>query len=85
MARGAARIIPRAARLAASRWLARRTSARFASDFAALAARPDPIIAGPWLGEVGFELLYWVPFVAWCAEQFDIAPERWIVIFFMVT
>ncbi len=55
-------------------------SARFARDFEAMVARPDPIIAGPWLGEVGFELLYWVPFLAWCAERFDVPPERWIII-----
>lgn len=24
-----------------------------------------PIIVGPWLSETGFELLYWIPFVAW--------------------
>jgi hypothetical protein len=23
------------------------------------------IIAGPWTGEVGFELLYWIPFLNW--------------------
>lgn len=80
MPRGLTRIIPRPARLAASRWLASRTSARFARDFEAVVARPEPIIAGPWLGEVGFELLYWVPFLAWCARHFDVAPERWIII-----
>jgi hypothetical protein len=32
-------------------------------------ARDDkPVIVGPWLGEVGFELLYWVPFLRWVAE-----------------
>jgi hypothetical protein len=80
VARGLTRLIPRPARLLASRWLAGRTSAQFEHDFAALVSRPDPIIAGPWLGEVGFELLYWVPFLAWCAQHFDVPPERWIVI-----
>jgi hypothetical protein len=27
------------------------------------------IIAGPWTGEVGFELLYWIPFLNWLVEQ----------------
>jgi hypothetical protein len=66
--------------MAASRWMAGRTSAQFERDFAAMVARPDPIVAGPWLGEVGFELLYWVPFLAWCAHRFDVAPERWLII-----
>jgi hypothetical protein len=42
----------------------------------ALADSGRPILAGPWLGEVGFELLYWVPFLAWVAEHFGIGPER---------
>jgi hypothetical protein len=80
MARRLTRMVPRAARLAASRWMAGRTSARFEREFAALVARPEPIIAGPWLGEVGFELLYWVPFLAWCAQRFDVPPERWVIL-----
>jgi hypothetical protein len=27
------------------------------------------IIVGPWTGEVGFELLYWIPFLTWLAGQ----------------
>ena len=41
--------------------------------------RPVPIVAGPWLGEVGFELLYWVPFLRWCAERLDVDPDRFVV------
>jgi hypothetical protein len=29
----------------------------------------EDIIVGPWTGEVGFELLYWIPFLGWLAEQ----------------
>ena len=34
---------------------------------------------GPWLGEVGFELLYWVPFLRWFAGRFECRPRasRW--------
>ena len=72
------RLLPRAVRLAASGYLARRNSARLQRDLAAMAARPAPIVAGPWLGEVGFELLYWVPFLRWCAERLDAGPDRFI-------
>src|SRR5438128_835759 len=72
--------LARPSRLAASAWLARRTSARLRRDLAALAARPEPIVVGPWLGEVGFELLYWIPFVAWFAECFDVPRERLLVL-----
>lgn len=27
------------------------------------------VIAGPWTGEVGFELLYWIPFLNWLQSQ----------------
>ncbi len=40
-------------------------------------ARGDaPILVGPWTGEVGFELLYWAPFVRRVIERFDIDPGR---------
>ncbi len=37
-----------------------------------------PIIAGPWLSEVGYEVLYWVPFLRWVAAAYRIPPERLI-------
>ena len=39
-----------------------------------------PVIVGPWTGEVGFELLYWIPFLQWVRETFPIDPARLIVI-----
>lgn len=35
-----------------------------------------PIVVGPWLSEVGFELLYWVPLLRWALSRQAIAPER---------
>src|SRR5262245_38172770 len=35
----------------------------------ALSRSKRPVIIGPWTGEVGFELLYWVPFVRWAVER----------------
>ena len=40
------------------------------------ARRGGPILVGPWTGEVGFELLYWAPFVRWAVERFRIDPDR---------
>jgi hypothetical protein len=39
-----------------------------------------PIIAGPWLGEVGFEILYWIPFLRWLVAEFDIDPRRVVAV-----
>src|SRR5688500_20269007 len=41
-------------------------------------AGDGPIIAGPWLSEVGYEALYWVPFLRWFCAAYRIAPERLI-------
>src|SRR5437773_9066504 len=71
--------VPRPIRRAASAFLARRKSAALQDDLAAMVARRAPIVAGPWVGEVGFELLYWVPFLRWCAEHLDVDPDRFIV------
>lgn len=39
-----------------------------------------PILVGPWRGEVGFEVLYWIPFVAQIAHETGIPIERFIPI-----
>ena len=39
-----------------------------------------PIIVGPWLSEVGYEVLYWVPFVRWVKAAFRIDPDRLFVV-----
>jgi hypothetical protein len=39
-----------------------------------------PIIAGPWLSETGFELLYWVPFLAWAKAYGNFDPERFLIV-----
>ncbi len=36
----------------------------------------QPVIVGPWTGEVGFELIYWVPFVRWAINRYGIDPAR---------
>ncbi|HEU5256646.1 MAG TPA: hypothetical protein VFU28_11690 [Vicinamibacterales bacterium] len=73
-------VVPRPIRRAASAFLAQRKSERLQRELAAMATRGIPIVAGPWLGEVGFELLYWVPFLRWCAERLTIDPERFVVV-----
>ena len=39
-----------------------------------------PIIVGPWLGEVGYEALYWVPFVRWFADHYRVDPQRLVIV-----
>ena len=49
-------------------------------DIARLAAGRHPIVAGPWLTEVGYEVLYWIPFLRWFQDAFGITRDRLVVV-----
>jgi hypothetical protein len=49
-------------------------------EIAAVARGRRPIVAGPWLSEVGFEVLYWLPFLRWFEDRYRVDPERVIAI-----
>lgn len=38
------------------------------------------ILLGPWLSETGFELLYWIPFLAWAKAYGNFDPDRLVVV-----
>lgn len=45
-----------------------------------IAASDRPILVGPWLSEIGFELLYWIPFLYWAQAYGSLTPERmWVL------
>jgi hypothetical protein len=73
-------LVPAPIRRAAARVAAERRAWEVEQQLAALARQARPIVVGPWLGEVGFELLYWVPFVRWFAERFEVTPDRLIAV-----
>lgn len=43
-------------------------------------AGSGPVIVGPWTSEVGYEVLYWRPFIAWAADRYGVGPDRLIVL-----
>jgi hypothetical protein len=49
-------------------------------ELARIVSGSEPLIVGPWLSEVGYEALYWVPFLRWVQMQFRIKPERMVVV-----
>ena len=49
-------------------------------DLRLLEDSTTPLIVGPWSSEVGFELLYWIPFLRWASSEYDLAPERIIAV-----
>ncbi len=79
-ARSLRTLVPRAVRRQVSDVLSARTSVRVQRTLAALAAGGRDIVVGPWLGEVGFELLYWVPFLQWAVETAQLDPARLVIV-----
>jgi hypothetical protein len=49
-------------------------------EIAAVARGRGPIVAGPWLSEVGFEVLYWIPFLRWFEDRYRVNPARVIAV-----
>ena len=49
-------------------------------EIAAIARGRRPIIAGPWLSEVGFEVLYWIPFLRWFEDRYRVDPRRVVAV-----
>lgn len=39
-----------------------------------------PIVVGPWTGEIGFELLYWIPFLEWFRTRWRVEAERLVIV-----
>jgi hypothetical protein len=50
------------------------------ASFGLRAGDSRPVIVGPWLMEVGFELLYWIPYLRAQLTKFNIPKERVIAI-----
>lgn len=73
-------LLPLPVRRMASRVVSSRRASEIEGRLDALARSGRPIVLGPWLGEVGFELLYWIPFLRWFAERYEVPPERLIAV-----
>jgi hypothetical protein len=50
------------------------------AEIEALAANGRPIVLGPWFSEVGFETLYWLPFLHWVKAALRLEPDRLIAV-----
>ena len=54
----------------------RKASAELERRLEELLRGDGPVLVGPWLAEIGFELLYWIPFLRWVVERFEVDPAR---------
>ncbi|HXG87682.1 MAG TPA: hypothetical protein VNJ02_05035 [Vicinamibacterales bacterium] len=73
-------LIPDPVRRIGGRVRAEMVRTEIVAELRRIARTGRPILAGPWLGEVGFEVLYWVPFLRWVVAEFAIDPTRVIAI-----
>lgn len=53
---------------------------RVLGDIAQVTRGREPIVVGPWLSEVGYELLYWIPFLRWFRDRYRLDEDRLIVV-----
>ena len=58
----------------------RRDAEEIEATLAGLAQGTAPIIVGPWLAEVGYEVLYWIPFLRWFQDAHGISSDRFVVV-----
>jgi hypothetical protein len=49
-------------------------------EIATLVKGGKQVIAGPFLGEVGFELMYWIPLLRWAVREFPELNERLVIV-----
>lgn len=54
----------------------RRDAEAVDAEVARLVAGNGPIVLGPWLAEVGYEVLYWIPFLRWLQDAHGVQPHR---------
>ena len=80
MSGGVRKLVPRPMRRLAAQLVAEAVGAGVRSRVRRLVRSDNLVIAGPWLGEVGFELLYWIPFLRWVVETEGLDPKRIIVV-----
>lgn len=53
---------------------------RVLRDIGKVARAREPIVIGPWLSEVGYEILYWIPFLRWFKDRYELDDDRLIVV-----
>jgi hypothetical protein len=61
-------------------WVHYRTEWQIEDELEAIVARSRTLVVGPWLSEVGFEALYWVPFLQWVQTAFRLEPSRMVAL-----
>jgi hypothetical protein len=62
------------------RWHDYRVEWGIEEEIERIAARGRLLVAGPWISEVGFETLYWLPFLRWAMAAFRLTSDRLVAV-----
>jgi hypothetical protein len=61
-------------------WEFYRTEWAIERELETIVARGRLLVVGPWLSEVGYETLYWLPFLHWLKAAFRLDPDRLVAV-----
>ena len=59
---------------------ARRSERRAERQVLAVVRSRKPLVIGPWFSEVGFEVLYWIPFLNWLKAETHFDPDNTVIV-----
>jgi hypothetical protein len=62
------------------RWQFTKTEWGVEREIERLVSRDRLLVVGPWFSEVGFETLYWLPFLQWVQTAFHVDPARVVAV-----
>lgn len=57
-----------------------RTEWEVERELETIVGRGRLLVAGPWISEVGFETLYWIPFLHWVKVAFRLSDDRLVAV-----
>jgi hypothetical protein len=78
--RGPVRRVTRRKHQLEEQWGFYRTEWQIERELETIISRGRLLVVGPWLSEVGFETLYWLPFLHWVKAAFRLDPDRLIAV-----
>jgi hypothetical protein len=61
-------------------WEYYRTEWQIENELEKLVMKERLLVAGPWFSEVGFETLYWIPFLQWVKAAFRLETDRMVAV-----
>jgi hypothetical protein len=79
-ARRPVRAFRRRTRQLDEQWQFYRSEWEIERELEMLVGRGRLLVAGPWISEVGFETLYWIPFLHWVKTAFRLDQDRMVAV-----